>query len=638
MSDLSHASATDESWATDNGSATDNGRKNVPGNVDHDSATRSGTAQQAVTKDRSAEAAVTEASWAVAEYLRDLGLRDPERIARESHRMVAKAQRELVLPGVADEANLAEAAIHRTVRQLDEWLLALATDSPNADEPQRTGHIAGAHLPDLLSRYSESWKQKRTPEAVTESCRSDLVPVVPELRPRQMARQTLALLPSFLKRQRGKIARFLGRKPEGDDERSAATPTVVLSHQTATRVTRVTLAILTLLGTALGTALFCRVIARDGFAVIDVALAVLFAVLFLSVVFSFWTATFGLVASLRRSRRGSLLPPAVHTPRDLSRPAQDLPPTAIVMPIYNEEPREVFANLRAIAQSLEATGACAAFSIFVLSDTTDPDVWLDEERTWAKLVAQVPGPCRFFYRHRPKNVSRKAGNIADFCRHWGEHYKYMIVLDADSVMAGETLVELVRRMERDPQIGILQAPPKPVGRQSLFARMQQFAAHMYGPVFLEGFALWSQCDGNYWGHNAIIRIRPFMQHCELPILPGDGPLSGEILSHDFVEAALMRRAGWKVCMAHDLGQSYEACPTTILDFAQRDQRWCQGNLQHIRLLLAEGLHPASRLHFGMGAMSYLASPLWLLFLVLTVIGASHAGHSSATASSSRRAG
>jgi membrane glycosyltransferase len=176
-------------------------------------------------------------------------------------------------------------------------------------------------------------------------------------------------------------------------------------------------------------------------------------------------------------------------------------------------------------------------------------------------------------------------------------------------------------MEADPEMGILQAPPRPVEKHSFFARLVQFAAHVYGPVFLEGFALWSQCDGNYWGHNAIIRIQPFMEHCDLPILPGAAPLGGEILSHDFVEAALMRRAGWKVCLAHDLDGSYEECPTNLLAYAQRDQRWCQGNLQHLRLVCAEGLHPTSRLHLGMGAMAYLASPLWLLFLVLTFLGA-----------------
>jgi membrane glycosyltransferase len=289
-------------------------------------------------------------------------------------------------------------------------------------------------------------------------------------------------------------------------------------------------------------------------------------------------------------------------------------------PIYNEDPWQVFANLQAVAQSLEETGCAGAFSMFVLSDTTNPEVWLEEERAWAKMAVDLPAEVRVFYRHRPENTCRKAGNIAEFCRRWGGLYKYMIVLDADSVMEGATLVELVRRMETDAELGILQAPPRPVARQSFFARLLQFAADTYGPVFLEGFALWSQCDGNYWGHNAIIRIRPFMDYCDLPILPGAGPLGGEILSHDFVEAALMRRAGYKVCLAHDLDGSYEECPSNLLAYAQRDQRWCQGNLQHLRLLCAEGLHPASRLHLGMGVMAYLASPLWLLFLMLTFLG------------------
>src|SRR5207248_10662696 len=152
------------------------------------------------------------------------------------------------------------------------------------------------------------------------------------------------------------------------------------------------------------------------------------------------------------------------------------------------------------------------------SDTTDATTWLEEERAWAQLVAKLPLSCRAFYRHRSHNDRRKAGNIADFCRRWGDHYRYMIVLDADSLMAGATLVEMVRRMEQEPRIGILQSPTRPINRQSIFARVQQFAAHMYGPTFLEGFVHWSECDGNYYGHNAIIRIGPFMEHCELPTL------------------------------------------------------------------------------------------------------------------------
>jgi membrane glycosyltransferase len=161
----------------------------------------------------------------------------------------------------------------------------------------------------------------------------------------------------------------------------------------------------------------------------------------------------------------------------------------------------------------------------------------------------------------------------------------------------------------------------PVNRGSLFARCQQFASAVYGPIFLEGFAWWAGSDGNYWGHNAIIRLEAFVAACGLPKLSGSGPLGGEILSHDFVEAALIRRAGYKVCLATDLDGSYEECPPTLLDFAQRDQRWCQGNLQHMRLIFSEGLHPVSRLHLSMGVMSYLASPLWLLSLILSFLAA-----------------
>ncbi len=289
------------------------------------------------------------------------------------------------------------------------------------------------------------------------------------------------------------------------------------------------------------------------------------------------------------------------------------------MPIYNESPRRVFAGIRAIYESVQAIGEGAAFDFFILSDTTDPDIWLAEELAWSRLIRASAGDSRVYYRHRTKNIARKSGNIADFCERWGAAYRYMIVLDADSIMSGETIHEMVCRMEQDATIGILQAPPVPVSRESLFARCQQFAAKVYGPIFLEGFNWWAGDDGNYWGHNAIIRLDAFIKCCGLPKLSGSGPLGGEILSHDFVEAALMRRAGYKVCLAHDLEGSYEECPPTLIDFAQRDQRWCQGNLQHIRLVFTAGFRPVSRMHLGMGAMSYLCSPLWMLSLTLSFI-------------------
>ncbi|MBL8250959.1 MAG: glucans biosynthesis glucosyltransferase MdoH, partial [Candidatus Competibacter sp.] len=197
----------------------------------------------------------------------------------------------------------------------------------------------------------------------------------------------------------------------------------------------------------------------------------------------------------------------------------------------------------------------------------------------------------------------------------------MIVLDADSIMKGETLVEMVRLMERQPRVALIQTPPVPVNRESLFARILQFAGSIYGRMFTAGLNFWQLDESNYWGHNAIIRVRPFLDHCGLPKLPGREPFGGEILSHDFVEAALLRRAGWEVWLAYDLEGSYEELPPTLIDYAKRDRRWCQGNLQHLRLALSHGFNGLSRVHFIMGVMSYAASPLWLLFLIATGVEA-----------------
>ncbi len=356
--------------------------------------------------------------------------------------------------------------------------------------------------------------------------------------------------------------------------------------------------------------------------ILDGALVASFGLLFLLLSMWFWIATFGFVQCLLEVDAPAI--PLVMGGLD-PRNYKEIPKTAILMPIYNEDPAEVFAGLRAVIESLEELRLTGWFDLFVLSDTNQPDIWIEEEVYWASLRESLAGVMgRVFYRRRQQNTGRKSGNIADFCMRWGRNYTYMVILDADSVMNGVTLVEMIRRMEQDKQIGILQVPPVPVNRESLFARSQEFAASLYGKIFVTGFSLWTRNEGNYWGHNAIIRVAPFMEHCGLPTLSGRPPLGGEILSHDFVEAALMRRAGYKVLVAYDLGGSYEECPATLIDFAKRDQRWSQGNLQHLRLLFVQGFHPVSRLHFWTGAMSYLSSPLWLLFMVLGVAWA-HTG-------------
>ncbi len=376
---------------------------------------------------------------------------------------------------------------------------------------------------------------------------------------------------------------------------------------------------LTALTTLVAMGLLTIVFQKDGLSPLECLLMILYAALFTWICASFWTAVVGFLICLTRHD-----PFAISSTINLEvvEASTGTPPkTAIIMPIYNEEARRVFAGLRAIYQSLLETGQHEQFEIFILSDTRDPDIWIEEEVFWEKLCRELNAKGRIFYRNRQDNTGRKSGNIADFCKRWGGRYRYMIVLDADSMMSGSTLVKMVRLMDQNPRVALIQVPPVPVNRESLFARILQFSGSVYGRIFTAGQNFWHLGESNYWGHNAIIRVKPFVNYCGLPELPGKAPLGGEILSHDFVEAALLRGAGWEVWLAYDLGGSYEEIPPTLSDYAKRDRRWCQGNLQHSRLIFARGLKPLGRAHLLMGLMSYLASPLWFLFLVLTGIEA-----------------
>jgi membrane glycosyltransferase len=290
-----------------------------------------------------------------------------------------------------------------------------------------------------------------------------------------------------------------------------------------------------------------------------------------------------------------------------------------LMPTYNESPTRVMAGLEAIDEELRALHAEQSFDIFILSDTTNPDVWIEEERAFLDLRARTGGETRIFYRHRAKNTARKAGNIADWVERFGAAYPQFLILDADSVMRGETLLALVRSMEAHPDVGLIQTLPIITGGTTLFARMQQFAGRVYGPVIAHGIAWWHGAEGNYWGHNARIRTRAFAEQAGLPELPGRKPFGGHILSHDFIEAALMRRGGWAIHMMPGLEGSYEESPPSLVDLSVRDRRWCQGNLQHIAVLPARGLHWISRMHLLNGIGSYITAPLWLLFLLSGVL-------------------
>lgn len=332
---------------------------------------------------------------------------------------------------------------------------------------------------------------------------------------------------------------------------------------------------------------------------------VLFAITFSWIGLSFVASLAGFCALM--ARRLWPKPPAARRP--LGRR------TAMLMPTYNEDPSRIFAAIEAMAVEVDALGQGHAFDWFVLADTTDPEIALQEEAALVAARQRLGTRARIYYRRRRNNTAKKAGNVADFCRRWARAFDHILVLDADSLMDAETVVELARRMEADPDAGLIQTIPALVNGTTIISRLQQFAGRIYGPVVGTGLSWWVQKEGNFWGHNAIIRTEAFMSAAGLPDLPGKAPFGGHILSHDFVEASLIRRAGWTVVIADDLHGSFEESPPSLVDLAVRDRRWCQGNLQHTKVIGGKGLHWVSRMHLLTGIMSYAASPLWLLLIL-----------------------
>ena len=343
----------------------------------------------------------------------------------------------------------------------------------------------------------------------------------------------------------------------------------------------------------------------------------LFAVLIFPLCIGFLTSLFGFILEIRGgdcftiTRLGNL--PQVLNPEYLQSK------TAIIMPVFNEDASMVFERIRVIYLSLERKGFLKNFDFFVLSDSNDPKCWLTEEIAWMELCRQLQAFGKIFYRKRRLPINKKSGNVADFCRRWGKRYDFMITLDADSLLEADAIVKLTVLMEKNPQVGIIQTAPTLVRGQSLFSRISQFVVSFYGRIFCSGLNYWQMANGMYWGHNAILRLAPFINHCHLPNLPGSVPFGGRILSHDFVEAALMQRAGYQVWLAYDIPGSYEEGPPTWIDFIKRDRRWCAGNLQHFWLLLSRELNSINRLHLLLGVLSYLTSPLWLCYIVVSFL-------------------
>lgn len=405
-----------------------------------------------------------------------------------------------------------------------------------------------------------------------------------------------------------------GRRQWGND----VAPVETTRWRRVAMVRRTLMALLVFGQTAVASYYLLWILPYHGNTTLEQGLLFLFAVLYAWIAVGFWTAVWGFVIRLAGGDRYSCL--KRHSDAELD--ATPLQKTAVILPIYHEPVRWTLDGLKAVYRDIEDQGELDNFEFYILSDSRNPDIWLEEQVAWNNMIRELGAEGRIFYRRRPVNLNFKSGNVADFLRRWGRRHKYMIVLDADSLLSGRTLVRMVRMMEREPRVGILQTNPNVINGQSLFARIQQFANRFYSPLFATGLAAIQMGDAAFWGHNAILRIEPFMKHCGLRKLPGRGLFGGPIMSHDFVEAAYMGRAGYEVWLEPNLGESYEESPPTLGDELSRDNRWAKGNLQHLWIMLREpGIRFAHRMAFLNGIMAYLASPLWLAFLILTSIEA-----------------
>lgn len=351
--------------------------------------------------------------------------------------------------------------------------------------------------------------------------------------------------------------------------------------------------------------LYLHFIGEDGSGLLDWLRAALFT---LTSFWLVWGGTTGIIGTLSRT------------------PAPPLPLTeppggrvAILVPIYNEDPVETFSRIAAMNRSLIAAGVAERFDFAILSDSTSPEIAAREAHWFEHLMREPMSEGRFFYRRRDRNIGRKAGNIEDFISRSGAAYDHALILDADSLMEGKTIAAMARRMDADPLLGLLQTVPVVIRAQSLFGRLMAFSSAYLSPYFARGTMRMQAEEGPYWGHNAMVRVRAFAASCGLPVLSGKPPGGGHILSHDYVEAALLARDGWKVELDAALGGSFEEGPENLIEYAKRDRRWCQGNLQHRRLVGAPRLKFWSRFTFVQGIMAYVASPLWLLLLITSIL-------------------
>lgn len=334
-------------------------------------------------------------------------------------------------------------------------------------------------------------------------------------------------------------------------------------------------------------------------------------------VIGFWNAVIGFVLLQTKENPASHVFPSFDS---IAGDEEITSSTAIAMCIRNEDVQQVTRNLNAMIARLVASQSADKFHVYVLSDSSFEDVIAEEEPAVEQLKRTWAGKIEITYRRRLENPGFKAGNIRDFCDCWGKNHDFMLTLDADSVMSASAILRMVRLMQKNKQLGILQSLVVGLPADSGFTRVFQFGMRLGMKSYTIGSAWWQADCGPYWGHNALIRLKPFIEHCHLPKLPGKGPLSGWVLSHDQVEAVYMRRAGYECRVIADEGGSYEENPPHILEFIRRDLRWCHGNMQYFHLLREPGLYFMSRVQLVLAILMFVGSPAWMLFVALATAG------------------
>jgi membrane glycosyltransferase len=369
-----------------------------------------------------------------------------------------------------------------------------------------------------------------------------------------------------------------------------------------------------------------RALAPGGLGVVDVALIALFAVTLPWTVIGFWNAIIGLaVMRLADDPIAAVLPAAARVSGDEPITAS----TALLVCIRNEKPERVVRNVQPLLGGLAEAGVGERFHLYILSDTSDAAIAAEEEQRFGRLAADWRDRVAVTYRRRASNDGFKAGNIADFGARWGDRHDFAITLDADSVMPASAAMRLVRVIASDPKIGILQGLVVGLPSTSAFTRLFQFGMRLGMRSYTIGSAWWQGDCGPYWGHNAVLRLKPFIAHCELSALEDGGPLAGHVLSHDQIEAVLMRRAKYEVRVLPEENLGWEENPPTLVEFLRRDLRWCQGNMQYWSFIGLPGLHPVSRCQLAFAILMFLGSPAWIGLLSLGVLALAFSGQTGA---------